>query len=161
MKIRYSTCKVYYIQNDSRCEVIFDPGQVSLLERFFDSIKPLNSLIIKHFIFPSRHYLLVSMTILPGLVAAASHTSPAKTTTNSIGMEFVLIPAGTFQMGSNDGDTDEKPVHQTTISRAYYMGRYEVTQTHWQAIMGKNPSLFQGDPTNAHERVHDRAFVGS
>ena len=40
---------------------------------------------------------------------------PLKTLTNSIGMKFVEIPAGTFSMGSADGDDDERPVHQVTI----------------------------------------------
>ncbi len=68
-----------------------------------------------------------------------------QTITNSIGMEFVLIPAGTFQMGSNDGRRDENPVHSVTISQPFYMGKYEVTQKEWKAVMGTNPSYFEGD----------------
>ena len=83
---------------------------------------------------------------LLALVVPTVCAQPAldKTFTNSIGMEFVLIPAGTFMMGSEDGESDERPVHQVTISRPFYLGKYEVTQAQWQAIMGKNPSLFQG-----------------
>ena len=76
-------------------------------------------------------------------VTAASQ--PA-TTTNSIGMELVLIPAGTFQMGSPDSESgrsdNEGPVHQVTIGQAFYLGKYEVTQAQWQAVMGSNPSRF-------------------
>ncbi len=65
---------------------------------------------------------------------------------NSIGMEFVLIEAGTFQMGSPAGergwDDDEGPVHEVTISQPFYLGKYEVTQGEWQAVMGSNPSRF-------------------
>jgi formylglycine-generating enzyme required for sulfatase activity len=72
-----------------------------------------------------------------------------KTITNSIGMEFVLIPAGTFTMGSPDSDTNaednEKPAHQVTISQPFYMGKYEVTQAQWKSIMGTNPSELKGD----------------
>jgi formylglycine-generating enzyme required for sulfatase activity len=85
--------------------------------------------------------------------AASAQPAPEKTFTNSIGMEFVLIPAGTFMMGSEDGDSDERPVHQVTISRPFYLGKYEVTQGQWQAIMGKNPSLFQGGPNYPVEQV--------
>jgi formylglycine-generating enzyme required for sulfatase activity len=67
-----------------------------------------------------------------------------ETYTNSIGMEFVLIPAGEFQMGSNWGYDAEKPVHSVYISRPFYIGRYEVTQSQWQAVMGTNPSQFKG-----------------
>ena len=63
---------------------------------------------------------------------------------NSIGMEFVHIPAGTFMMGSERGGSDEKPVHQVTISRPFYMGKHEVTQAQFKQIMGKNPSRFSG-----------------
>jgi formylglycine-generating enzyme required for sulfatase activity len=69
--------------------------------------------------------------------------------TNSIGMEFVKIPAGTFIMGSpysdREADDDEKPAHQVTISRPLYMGKYEVTQAQWQAVMDDNPSRLKGD----------------
>jgi len=72
---------------------------------------------------------------------------------NSIGMEFVPIPAGAFQMGANNGDNDEKPVHTVHISQPFYLGKYEVTQEQWQAVMGNNPSRFKGDPTLPVESV--------
>src|SRR6266704_5394591 len=62
--------------------------------------------------------------------------SPAKFT-NQYRMEFVLVPAGTFMMGSADGGTEEKPIHGVTIARAFYMGRYEVNQYQWRAVMGR------------------------
>jgi len=61
---------------------------------------------------------------------------------NSLGMGFVLIPAGEFMMGSDHGDYDEKPVHKVRISQPFYLGKYEVTQGQWQAVMGSNPSRF-------------------
>lgn len=57
-------------------------------------------------------------------------------------MELVYVPAGTFRMGSENGDTDEKPAHQVTIRDGFYMGKYEVTQAQWQAMTGSNPSDF-------------------
>ena len=75
------------------------------------------------------------------------------TYTNSIGVEFVLIPAGAFKMGSANGDNDERPVRTVTISKPFYLGKYEVTQAQWQAIMGNNPSLFQGDANRPVEQV--------
>ena len=53
--------------------------------------------------------------------------------------EMVLVEGGTFQMGSNDGRDDEKPVHAVSVP-TFYMGKYEVTQKLWQEIMGNNPS---------------------
>lgn len=63
--------------------------------------------------------------------------------TNSIGMEFVLIPAGSFVMGSSnharEAATDEKPAHRVNISQPFYLGKYEVTQAEWEAVMGSSP----------------------
>ena len=56
--------------------------------------------------------------------------------------QFSLIPAGTFQMGSNTGEPNEQPVHTITISHAFYMQKTEVTQGQGRAVMGSNPSAF-------------------
>jgi formylglycine-generating enzyme required for sulfatase activity len=61
---------------------------------------------------------------------------------NDFGIEMVYVKGGTFQMGSNDGDSDEKPVHTVTVSD-FYIGKYEVTQKQWREIMGNNPSNFK------------------
>jgi len=68
--------------------------------------------------------------------------------------EMVVIPAGSFRMGdlSGSGDDDEKPVHRVTIPRPFAVGKYEVTQAEWRAVMGSNPSKFKGD-RNPVERV--------
>jgi formylglycine-generating enzyme required for sulfatase activity len=67
---------------------------------------------------------------------------------NNIGMEFVLIPAGTFLMGpigeTELADNDEFPRHRVTITKAFYMGKYEVTQEQWVKIMNNNPSRHIG-----------------
>lgn len=59
-------------------------------------------------------------------------------------MDFMKIKAGTFTMGSPDSDTmsslNEKPQHQVTITKDFYMGKYEVTQKQWFKIMGTLPS---------------------
>ncbi len=59
------------------------------------------------------------------------------------GIDFVLIPGGSFQMGSNDGYRDEKPVHPVKVEW-FLMSKYEVTQEQWKSIMKKNPSHFKG-----------------
>jgi formylglycine-generating enzyme required for sulfatase activity len=71
----------------------------------------------------------------------AAHAAP-KVYANSVGMEFILIPAGSFMMGSNA--TNETPRHFVTISKPFYLGKYEVTQGQWTAVMGNNPSRFKG-----------------
>ena len=77
--------------------------------------------------------------------------------TNSIGMELVLIPAGTFQMGSPASEpyrrNDEGPLHRVAIGQPFYLGKYEVTQAQWRAVMGTNPSYFSNCDTCPVERV--------
>jgi formylglycine-generating enzyme required for sulfatase activity len=57
---------------------------------------------------------------------------------------FVRVEGGTFMMGSNDKESDEKPVHQVTVS-SFMISKYEVTQKEWRDVMGSNPSFFKGD----------------
>ena len=68
---------------------------------------------------------------------------------DGISIEMVKVEAGTFMMGATSEMKDpydwEKPVHQVTLTNDYYMGKYEVTQALWQAVMGSNPSNFKGD----------------
>ncbi|HEX2855699.1 MAG TPA: formylglycine-generating enzyme family protein [Opitutaceae bacterium] len=59
-------------------------------------------------------------------------------------MEFVLIPAGSFTMGSARNSYDEKPVHQVTLTQSYHLGKFEVSQEQWEKVMGGNPSHFKG-----------------
>lgn len=69
-------------------------------------------------------------------------------TVNGIKYNMVWVEGGTFRMGatSEQGSeiSDEKPVHSVTLS-GYYIGKTEVTQALWQAVMGSNPSYFEGD----------------
>jgi formylglycine-generating enzyme required for sulfatase activity len=89
----------------------------------------------------------------PTLRAAITATGLAwrvKDTATQI--EFVLIPPGSFQMGCSASQqwgcsSSESPVHTVTLTNAFYMGRYEVTQAQWQARMGSNPSGFQSAST--------------
>ncbi|MBW2345683.1 MAG: SUMF1/EgtB/PvdO family nonheme iron enzyme [Deltaproteobacteria bacterium] len=74
-----------------------------------------------------------------------------KAFTNSIGMKFVLIPSGTFTMGSPSdeaGRESDERQHHVTISKDFYMQATEVNQGQWQAIMGSNPSYFKNCGNN-------------
>lgn len=79
---------------------------------------------------------------LPVFAAETTHI-------NSIGVEFVLIPAGSFTMGADtnleNASDHESPAHRVTISKPFYLGKYEVTQAQWMAVMGVNHSNFKGD----------------
>ena len=68
---------------------------------------------------------------------------------DGISIDMIRVEAGTFTMGATtemkDPWDDEKPTHQVTLTNDYYIGKYEVTQALWKAVMGKNPSNFKGD----------------
>ena len=77
---------------------------------------------------------------------------------NTIPLEMVLIPKGKFLMGSPDWESTpdpdvERPQHWVTISKDFYMGKYEVTQAQYQTMMNTNPSYFSGKPNNPVEEV--------
>ncbi len=65
-------------------------------------------------------------------------------TVNGVSFNMIKVDGGTFQMGSNSGESNEKPVHSVTLSD-YYIGETEVTQALWKAVMGSNPSYNIGD----------------
>jgi formylglycine-generating enzyme required for sulfatase activity len=65
---------------------------------------------------------------------------------NSIGMQFALCPSGTFEMGEGQHS------HAVTLTKAFHLGLYEVTQEQYEAVMGGNPSFFKG-PQNPVEQV--------
>ena len=65
-------------------------------------------------------------------------------TAKGINLKMIYVEGGTFAMGSNSGDDDEKPVHNVTLD-SYYIGETEITQAQWRAVMGSNPSTYKGD----------------
>jgi eukaryotic-like serine/threonine-protein kinase len=77
---------------------------------------------------------ITSLEFSPPVASAQAKSLPAKFT-NQYRMEFVLVSAGKFVMGSTDGEDSEKPSHGVTISQPFYMARYEVTQRQWRSVM--------------------------
>ena len=51
-------------------------------------------------------------------------------------MEMIYVAPGTFMMGSENGTPDEKPVHRVTLTKGFWLGKYEVTQAQWKSVMG-------------------------
>ncbi|MFM7115641.1 MAG: formylglycine-generating enzyme family protein, partial [Planctomycetota bacterium] len=77
--------------------------------------------------------------------------------TNSIGMKLVLIPKGTFMMGSpesEEGRDADEVQHEVTLSNDFFLGVTEVTQAQYQKVMGENPSNFQGYSVNGDRSNH-------
>jgi len=59
-------------------------------------------------------------------------------------LEFVLIRPGSLMMGMPNGNSNERPVHEVKLTQPFYLGKYEVTQSQWLAVMPANPSNFEG-----------------
>jgi len=75
--------------------------------------------------------------------------SASRTTTiNGVDFEFIVIPAGEFDMGSERGCADEKPVHRVSITRPFEMSRCETTKAQWRAVVRKNPELGSSQADN-------------
>ena len=100
-----------------------------------------------------------TVSILEGQTASLSgvlttHTSSSGNTItipvkDGISIDMVRVEAGTFTMGATPEMKKpynyEKPTHSVTLTNDYYIGKYEVTQALWKAVMGNNPSYFKGD----------------
>ncbi len=98
---------------------------------------------------PRQLSVFLSSLLMIGMILLDRHVfaqSP-KEIANSIGIKLVLIPKGTFMMGSpktEEGRVQDETQHQVTISKDYYLGVTEVTQGQYEKVMGTNPSNFQG-----------------
>ena len=89
---------------------------------------------------------------IPVNVPARVPAPPAKIT-NSVGMTLVPVPAGSFSMGSDDGEDDEKPKHTVRITKPFYLAATEVTQAQYQQVTGATPSFFKGPGSLPVEQV--------
>jgi formylglycine-generating enzyme required for sulfatase activity len=86
-----------------------------------------------------------------------SEAPRAKVVETGVGLSFVLVPAGSFQMGQSGFRTNEAPVHEVVLTAAFYMGTGPVTQQAYRAVTGQSPSFFTaergGSPNDPVERV--------
>lgn len=81
-----------------------------------------------------------------------------KAVTNSIGMKLVLIPHGTFMMGSPRTEKereDDETKHEVTISRDYFLGVTEVTQGQYEKVVGRNYSYYSNFRRSAKIEIKD------
>lgn len=92
------------------------------------------------------------------LRAPDSGPPPREWTEPIAGVEFIRLPAGTFTMGTpatEQGREPQESLHEVTLTRPFYFGKYEVTQAQWARAMGTNPSQFQScGPSCPVERVN-------
>src|SRR3979409_932636 len=82
-----------------------------------------------------------------------------------LSMDFGKIAPGEFMMGCSTGDIDcnddERPQHRVQITKPFEMGKYEVTQSQWQAVIGSNPSTMKGNdrPVETVTKVEAEDFL--
>ena len=76
-------------------------------------------------------------------------SAPLTITVNGVSFEMIRVEAGTFTMGAtseqDSARNDEYPTHRVTLTKNYYLGKTEVTQALWKAVMGSNPSYYKGN----------------
>ena len=95
--------------------------------------------------------VLVVASIALGIIGCSGPSVPIVPIGSNVEERFVLIPAGSFQMGSNEGYDYNKPVHKVTITKPFYMGKYEVTQAEYEVYCSygsSSPSSSYGDGDN-------------
>lgn len=94
-------------------------------------------------LFRPRFALLLLMSVLASgattaLVEGANHRIA------DLGIELVWLAAGSFAMGGDEGGGEAKPVLQVTLTKGFWLGKTEVTQAQYLAVIGANPSSFKG-----------------
>jgi len=133
-------------------------GQNDSLQQLIDEVKKLVLAVSEASASRGSAPVPTAAIVAPSATDAGRPTPPAgagPTPTGKtidlgkgVSMEFVLIPAGSFDMGSPDSekerDSDEGAVRKVQITKAFYMSKYEVTQDQYLAVMGRNPSQFSG-----------------
>ncbi len=83
----------------------------------------------------SRRAFLTAAAFSPGTVRAMQRPDQFGIDALIEGTSMAKIPAGEFVMGSNFGNTDEQPQHRIRITRAFEMGKFEITQAQWETVM--------------------------
>lgn len=96
-----------------------------------------------------RVLVLLCLVLMTSDLMCSSDEPVKSYTVNGVTFEMVAVEGGSFIMGATaeqgrDARSDERPAHQVTLDD-YYIGKTEVTQALWQAVMGDNPSYFKGD----------------
>jgi len=120
----------------------FSPVKTPAVSRYFSSFQTISTDIL------STADILSHIPTAEETLKTISNEpeTPAKQIVNSIGMTFVLIPAGQFMMGSPEDEPRRKSheiLHEVTLTQSYYMQTTPVTQGQWESVMGNNPSDFK------------------
>ena len=89
--------------------------------------------------------LLVSAAVVTASAALKTGDTRALVLPGGVNMALIYCAPGEFMMGSENGESCEKPIHKVRLTYGFWMGKYEVTQKQWKSVMGTNPSARKGD----------------
>jgi len=116
----------------------------------FTTLPPTSRTTMSFFpsVLAQKHIGFVTLVLfVAGCGSTDSGPQSLEAVTNSIGMPFLIVPAGKFRMGSNSGGANERPMHEVTLSQPFGLGVTEVTEEQYTTVMGKNPRF--SSPGNA------------
>ena len=143
---------VYVVQAEERLEALKDGNLAGEAERQWAAVKDQSERVLQAFVADwesvpgTEEYVQMARARLTELAGTGDTPARLEEFTNSVGMKFVRIPAGSFRMGSESSlaQPDERPLHNVLLSRGFWMGKHEVKQFEWELIMDSNPSRFKG-----------------
>jgi formylglycine-generating enzyme required for sulfatase activity len=95
----------------------------------------------------------VTLEELPGPKNGKAWTIPG------VNLVLMPIPLGNFTMGSAKGGSDEQPLTQVQLTKDFWLGKFEVTQAQWEAVVGTNPSKFKGEELPVEQVSYDEALA--
>lgn len=143
---------VYVVQAEERLEALKDGNLAGEAAQQWEAVKDQSERVLQAFVADwesvpgTEEYVQQAKARLAELAGTGNTPAPLEEFTNSVGMKFVRIPAGSFRMGSESSlaQPDERPLHDVQLSRGFWMGKHEVKQFEWELIMDNNPSRFKG-----------------
>jgi len=141
---RYTSALYFSVLDDETKQINLD---IAECEMRIDLEKANNALNAKDYQTALQYYLDIKASLAYDRVDQGYIESKMDICKDAINkppdIEMVYVQGGTFQMGSNEGESNEEPVHKVTVS-SFYIGKYEVTQKQWKDVMKFNPSSFSG-----------------
>ncbi|MCF7911687.1 MAG: SUMF1/EgtB/PvdO family nonheme iron enzyme [Candidatus Cloacimonetes bacterium] len=144
-EVQYGTIQVMCIPTDAKINLLGDAGELYTADgrETFTEVPVGNYVLTVSADNHKTHKENISLSADDTVVRQITLDEGSDVPDN-----MVFVEGGTFQMGSNDGHDNEKPVHSVTLSD-FYIGIHEVTQGEYEEVMGKNPSYFKISGVNA------------
>ena len=150
------TSGAFSIASDLNNDGLIDGSDLGVLLAYWGDCPTANASVWSTLLETQPDPTVVTDAALRAAIVATGLPWRVRDTATQI--EMLLVPPGTFQMGCTASNLsvcndDENPTHSVTLTQAFYLGRYELTQGQWVATLGSNPSNFQGYPDSVNRPV--------